>query len=229
MLKAKATLMIECGEPHVKGSEFILSQGELLLGRPWQTHQPDIPFTNLLISKYHVKVIYAEDNYAIMDLVSKHGTMINGSPLVPEQEYMLSHGDIISLARGVVQFRFKLYLDSVAEQTSELKDTGDLLRLLDDGLVINCDKRIILIDGQPAKIHGKDADLLMLLYKNKNKAVTYDEIRLQVWPERTLSQDGYPDVETGEITALVYRLRKRLQPYQSRIITLPRFGYRFDE
>lgn len=229
MFAGKTALVIELGEPHSKGSELILTKGELLLGRPWQEHKPDFPFTNMLISKHHVKIIYADGYYAIVDLFSKHGTMLNNTPLAPEKEYILKHGDRICLAHGAVQFRFQQQLASVAEQTSELNDTGDLPLTLISGLHIDYQKRIVLIDSQAVKIIGKDADLLMFLYQNKNKAVSYDEIRLHIWPERSLSLDGYPDVEKSEITTLVYRLRKRLRPYHSKISTVSRFGYRFDE
>lgn len=223
-----ASLVIEFGQPHIKDTEFNLSGSELVLGRPWQNHQPDIPFTDPLISKYHVKLIPFEKHYVLVDLLSKHGTMINGSPLIPERHYVLKHGDEISLARGAVKMRYKLLLDSVTEHTLELEYSSKLPPLPTAGLAIDYEKRIILIDGKEATIHGKDADLLLLLFKNQNKAVTYNEIRQQIWPERSISADGYPDVDTSEITALVYRLRKRLEPYHARIVTLPRFGYRFD-
>lgn len=230
MINANALLVIEYGEPHLKDTEFNLTAQELVLGRPWQDHQPDIPFSNLLISKYHARIIsIGNNNFAIIDLSSKHGTMLNGSTLIPERQFTLKHGDEISLARGAVKLRFILYLDSITENTLELDYSEELQTTSENGLVIDINKRIIMIDGRPTGVSGKDVDLLLLLYKNKNKAVTYDEIRRQIWPERSLSSDGFPDVDTSEITALVYRLRKRLEPYQKSIVTLPRFGYRFDD
>ncbi|MHB9093729.1 MAG: winged helix-turn-helix domain-containing protein, partial [Eubacteriales bacterium] len=96
-------------------------------------------------------------------------------------------------------------------------------------LAVNLGRREILIDGKPLHLFGKDLDLLLLLYRNRNNAVSYNEIKAVVWPERLHNgADNIPDVGSDEITALVYRLRKRLGRYGQCVISVPRFGYMLD-
>jgi len=85
------------------------------------------------------------------------------------------------------------------------------------------------MDGKELQLYGKDMDLLMLLYQNMDRAVSYTEIKKDVWPERLFEDsDGVPDVGGDEISALVYRLRKRMGRHGELIKNVPRYGYILD-
>lgn len=223
-------LIIEQGEPYEKGTEIALQTGESLLGRPWKTHQPDIPFTSLYISKKHLSFSFNKNQCIVEDLSSKHGTQLNGVDLTPLQPYVINNGDLISLAQGTVVLRVSAVYDSEAEYTIDLVQMVSQAPLPNPGAIfIDCERREVFIDNNKLNIFGKDIELLLLLFENRNRAVSYNEIKARVWSERPVSLDNnIPDVGNDEITALVYRLRKRLKNYGTLIVTIPRFGYRLD-
>jgi DNA-binding response OmpR family regulator len=55
----------------------------------------------------------------------------------------------------------------------------------------------------------KEFSFLQLLHDRANTLVTIDEIKRVVWPERSPSLTGTPDVSLEEINTLVYRIRKK--------------------
>ena len=95
-----------------------------------------------------------------------------------------------------------------------------------DELVVDTTSREIWVRGQIHEpiLPRKEFDILAVLYRNKGKALTRDEIADAGWPERA---DG--DVSDDEIDQYVSRLRKRIEidPSCPRlIVTLRGFGYR---
>ncbi|MFJ7698790.1 helix-turn-helix domain-containing protein [Lysinibacillus fusiformis] len=75
---------------------------------------------------------------------------------------------------------------------------------------------------------SKDTGLFWLLHKKRGCTVSYDEIKINVWPERILHKSEKPDVRREEINMLVYRLRKKLGKYGQSIVSVPRYGYMLD-
>ncbi|MGE5458889.1 MAG: FHA domain-containing protein [Methanobacterium sp.] len=230
MLENRFFLIVEQGEPHDKGTEIALAPGETLLGRPFKSHQPDIPFTSLYISKKHLSFSFQNNQCVVNDLSSKHGTQINGKEINPFQPYIVNHDDIINLAQGTVVLRVSAAYDSESEYTIDLVHMNTLPKIPNNNaFFIDSERREVFIDNQKLNIFGKDIELLLLLFENRNRPVTYNEIRIRVWSERPLSpENNVPDVGNDEITALVYRLRKKLDIYGNQIITVPRYGYRLD-
>ena len=230
MLENKYDLIIEKGDPHEKGTKIALPTGETLLGRPWKNHQPEIPFTSLYISKRHLSFSLLDNQCIVNDLSSKHGTQINGSDIDPFQPYVIRNGDIISLAQGAVVLRVSSIYDSESEYTVDLVQMiSQDKNCLPKALFIDSERREVFIENKKINLFGKDIELLLLLFEYRNRAVSYNQIKLRVWSERPLSmENNIPDVGNDEITALVYRLRKRLNNYGNLIVTIPRYGYRLD-
>lgn len=230
MESLNAILVIEYGDPYNVNSEINLNLSKLMIGRPWKTSHPDIAFTNPQISRSHALIKHENDHYVLIDLDSKHGTKVNNISLQPHHPHTLYHGDSIDLAKGAALISFKGIHDSEDATTVDLV-TFNTSRPVSShsGLEIDLQRREIVLNGQPLLLSGKDMELLLELYINRNKAVSYDVIRAKVWPERITSHNsGIPDVGSDEINALVYRLRKRLGTCGSLIVTIPRFGYRLD-
>ncbi|MGE5370550.1 MAG: FHA domain-containing protein [Solirubrobacterales bacterium] len=229
MSRPRAFLIIESGEPFEADHMISIDRDEVLLGRAWQAHRPDVSFTNPYISKLHASIQREGSVYTITDLNSKHGTTVNGTAIPALQPLPLRYGDRIGLARGAAELRFHL-------ADFENDHTVDFSRPLispvpntSDPLTVDPVRREARLNGDPLPLLGKDMDLMLLLYHHRNQAVSYDEIRRQVWPERPFDEAaGVPDVGVEEITALVYRLRKRLGAHSTRIASVPRFGYRLD-
>lgn len=96
------------------------------------------------------------------------------------------------------------------------------------GLTVNVVRREVLVDGVKIHLTSKDTELFLLLYHKANSAVSYTEIKVNVWAERLTNESEQPDVGREEINTLVYRLRKKLGKYGQCIISVPRYGYMLD-
>lgn len=240
MLGVEAYLFIKKGDSNQTTVKKFITETECTIGRRGATYQPDLSFTSLFISRQHAVIRQEKDQYVLYDLNSKHGTEVNGQPL-QNAPHLLQYGDRITLAKGEAEFIFftlENELDVTREFTRPLVANKDQVaeqiettpvNTAVKGLSINVERREILLDGVRLYLSGKDIDLLMLMYEHVNQAVSYDEMKVHVWPERTSTEvDGLPDVGRAEINALVYRLRKRLGEYGDKIITIPRYGYMLD-
>lgn len=238
MKEAGVFLVIEKGEPFQYNDTIVISKKEYVLGRKWKDHDPDISFSSLYISRKHAVISYIDNQYVIVDLNSKSGTQVNGQP-VSNKPRVLKDGDRINLAMEEAVMVFHNTYEKDLEHTLELKLPliADAERLLSDkqtvektqGLFIHLGRREVLIDGLPLFLSGKDVDLLMFLYEQRNQAVSYDDIKIRIWPERLTHTSGeVPDVGRDEVNALVYRLRKKLGKYGQCIVTIPRYGYMLD-
>lgn len=227
-VNTRFSFIVDKGDPHNTGTEIPLPSGSLLLGRPWNTHQPEIQFTSLYISKKHALITGTDQQIYIEDLRSKHGTHINNSELLPGKPHLLRANDIVSLAQGVVLLRFVEYFDLESEGTIDF-DTAQMRRKTGhQSLNIDAGRREVYAGQHKVALNGKEMDLLLLLFANRNRAVSYDEIRLGVWPERPPEENNVPSVGSDEISALVYRVRKRLGTHGSQLASVPRYGYRLD-
>lgn len=213
-------LIIEKGEPHNKIDRIQLSSKSMLIGRSSTNDKPDIVFDSPYVSRKHAVLMINQDSLVIEDLNSKHGTQINGIDIKPHCPQPVNHGDQIIIARGIVILTYKVIRDfdeRTITMTNIFPKSAGLIS-------IEPDKRKVTVKGQILSFSGKEKELLLMLYNNRNKAVTYDEVREALWPERKVSSESLPDVGNDEINALVYRLRKRLGEGASQVITVPRYG-----
>ncbi len=220
------------GKPYQENTEINLLPGNLLIGRTWGNYKPDISFTSAHISKKHALITCTNTGIYITDLSGKNGTQVNGQVIDRHEPFALHTGDVIDLAQGSVFFSLQNSNTSNAELQDE--DTGDLNTPADSkqnssSLIIDPNRREIVLDGQHLCTYGKDIELLFFLYENRDKAVSYCEIKRRIWYDRSLNQENLiPDVGNDEVIALVYRLRKRLRTCGSCIVSIPRYGYRLD-
>ncbi|UFJ41697.1 FHA domain-containing protein [Brevibacillus humidisoli] len=226
-------LVIEKGDPGQDRSVIYLTRQEYRIGRSWQHNQPEIAFSSQFISRQHAVISRLGNEYQITDLRSKHGTEVNGVAL-SDTPRLLQDGDRITLAKGAVVLSFNNLLTTSSGEsgiTQEMKLPPAVVEQEWPAawLVIHLERREILLDGMPLYLSGKDMDLLLLLYQRANQAVDYEEIKCQIWPERAADPNvPIPDVGKDEISALVYRLRKKLGQHGQRIRTIPRYGYMLD-
>ncbi len=227
-MKIQGALLVEKGSPYPRRHLLELPYRQILLGRQFQEHHPDFPFTDPHISRRHAIISWEQGLFLITDLSSKHGTSLNNLHIQPGKSYNLHDGDLISLAKGVVSLKFLCSnLDGVTTELISPHDLSD--QNMFDPIVINTQRREVIVRGNHIYLQGKEMDLLIALYENKAQAVGYDEIRKSVWPERPEGvTPGVPDVDTSEITTLVYRLRQKLGASSSLITTVSRYGYRLD-
>ncbi len=217
-------LIINKGDPDQVFSRTYITGDEFVIGRRGSKIQPDLAFSSLYISRKHAIIRRVDDHYQISDEISRHGTEVNGVS-IRKAPHILRHGDRISLAGGVVELVF--YADENEDDiTREIYLPKEVQDNPEARFVIHAERRELIIDGVRFQLTGKYMDLFLALYHRKNEAVSYDELKASVWPERMSNQDeDVPGVEQYEINALVYRLRKRLGKYGQFIVTIPRYGY----
>jgi DNA-binding response OmpR family regulator len=209
-------IVIEKGEPYETGTCIRIETDEIFIGRTSDAAAVDINFSNYLISRRHCCIRRHGDKISLYDLGSKHGTQININPISANVPYLLSNGDKISLAMGIVVIRFVQSGDF--EKTMDFGNTLNIaLKSSIQPITMEVEKRECFIAGRSISLTGKEWDFLNLLYKNVNKMVTYNEIKLRVWPERSTGQASIPDVGMDEMNVLIYRLRRKMGK-QSKLI-----------
>ncbi|QQE75523.1 FHA domain-containing protein [Brevibacillus composti] len=223
-------LLIQKGDPEQFQRRIFLTQNTYTIGRRGNRYEPDIAFSNPYVSRKHAEIWKQDKHFVISDLHSKHGTEVNDEA-VSDDPRILRNGDRIRLAKGVAELVFFSQadeLEATKEFTIPLAACAD--QQTDTDLVIHLERREIRLDNARFHLSGKDMDLLILLYSRANQAVSYEEIMVSVWKERSSVTDrNIPDVGRAEINALVYRLRKKLGRHGKRVTTIPRYGYMWEK
>lgn len=87
-------------------------------------------------------------------------------------------------------------------------------------VVIHTEKRTVTKNGKEIYLKPKEFDCLMMLARNKNKALTRSQLLGALWG---IEFEG----ETRTVDAHVGRLRKKLG-FEEVIRTIPRVGYRLE-
>jgi len=90
-----------------------------------------------------------------------------------------------------------------------------------DGITADFTSRQVFVDGVPVDMPPKEYDLFFYLVKNRNIALSRENLLSDVW-----GYDFYGDERT--LDTHIKLLRKSLGPYSGRIVTLRGVGYRFE-
>lgn len=200
---------------------WILDRERMILGRE-ETCDICIPLRQ--ISRQHVVFTReAPDRYTIEDLNSKNGTWVNGVRL--EEVRQLGDGDEIYLALTV---RLRFVGSGITAPV-----TNNLPRVIphdnhSERLQIDTESRRVFINGVEVSppLSLPQYRLLELLYQNRGRVCTRDEVIASVWPE--VVGDG---VSEQAIDALVRRLRDRLSeidPHNQYVVTVRGHGFRIE-
>lgn len=93
--------------------------------------------------------------------------------------------------------------------------------LVIEGLQVDFTARIVTVDGAKVELSPKEYDLFFYLAKNRNIALTREQLITNVW-----GYDFYGDDRT--LDTHIKLLRRSLGPYAKLIVTLRGVGYRFE-
>lgn len=208
VLDTYACLYVIRGEPFRSGTCLHLTSAETVIGRATNNFAPDFAFSNAFISRKHVVIRREGEKAVLYDLDSRHGTELNGVLVEPHVPYPLQSFDIIKMAKGMTVLHFS-YL--FADQTLEFEPLSMTQAWEEPSgpSMIYWEKRECVVDGKRIAMSEKEYLLLHLLYEQANRLVAIDDIKRNVWSERTTGPDGVPDVTMDELNALVYRIRKK--------------------
>ena len=225
-----AFLIVGRGEPYGSDEALPLEGAKTLLGRSSHEYQPDLSFDSPYVSRQHATIEYSEGAHFLTDLDSRHGTSINGTQLAPGESHELKNRDRIILARDAVVLTFSVAIPTGSETWDYTESQPESLAAQKPGptVILDRERREVIIDGRVLVLRGKPYDLVCLLYENRRRTVSTVEIKRVVWPERELGADGMPLVTNEEVATLIYRLRNRLVPYADLVRTFPGHGYMLD-
>ncbi|MGM9924024.1 MAG: FHA domain-containing protein [Bacillus sp. (in: firmicutes)] len=199
-----------------RGDYAYLHEGtSLLIGRASRHSKADFPIFNSFVSREHCILSLENGRLYIEDLNSKHGTALNGNPLLPQTRYALIEGDRITLVNGLIE----LYIDRDDQVTREMDITDILPR---HNVLLNDTIQTIHIDDAHIKMPQKEYACFKLLFNNLGNPITKEEIIQTAWTERI----GNPNhlVADEEISSLIYRVRKRVKQ-RFTITSIPHTGY----
>ena len=219
-------LVIEKGSPFEPGTKIVLAEEKTLIGRSTKNSFPNISFDNILISRNHCCITFDQGAWSIVDLSSKHGTVLNtNTQLKPHFSQELIDGDKVSLASGIAWFKF--YRQADGEQTIECCHSENE-KTLELQIKLDQERRQVIVNGDNIPLTTKQCQLMLLLFSRPKKLISYDEVCNSVWPDRGL--DGFTNHYVGleEIEVLVYRLRKRIEPFDTVIRTIRGRGLIFE-
>lgn len=100
-------------------------------------------------------------------------------------------------------------------------ESAQLDRYVFEGLEINVSGREVYVNGQKASMTPKEYDLLFYLVRNKNIALSREQLLEKVW-----GYDFFGDDRT--VDTHVKMLRNSLGEYRKFIVTLRGMGYKFE-
>jgi DNA-binding response OmpR family regulator len=166
------------------------------------------------VSRRHACVHLLDDYYAVEDLGSRNGTLVNGARLAAGEQRRLRDGDTIQLASA---------LSLVFVDPFITRQQPDLQPLSVHGLWLDTEAQVVLLGNQRITLPVLQHRLLALLYARPGLTMTRSEIAKALWST---------DVELTEqmIDNTVSRLRANLQKYDASheyIVTVRGRGYQF--
>ena len=104
-------------------------------------------------------------------------------------------------------------VESVLRRTGKKETTFSC-----EGVTVDCDSRVVLKNGQEVELTAKEFDLLTVLIRNRNVALSRCFLYESVWQEEYTG-------ETRTLDNHIQRLRKKLG-WNDKIQTVFRIGYR---
>ncbi len=151
------------------------------------------------VAKYDIPVIYVS---ARDDLDSKLTGLTGGA-----EDYITKPFEILELLVRV---------EKVLVRNHKIDSTIEVA-----GLVINADEHTVKKNGREVSLKPMEFELLLVLVKNKNIAISREKLLYMVWGIDFAGETRTVDVHIGQ-------LRKKLDLYDN-IKTVSKLGYRFED
>lgn len=151
------------------------------------------------VAKYDIPVIYVS---ARDDLDSKLTGLTGGA-----EDYITKPFEILELL---------VRIEKVLVRNHKIDSTIEVA-----GLVINADEHTVKKNGTEVSLKPMEFELLLVLVKNKNIAISREKLLSMVWGIDFAGETRTVDVHIGQ-------LRKKLDLYDN-IKTVSKLGYRFED
>ena len=141
------------------------------------------------------------------------------------EEYDKIHGFELGIDDYVVKpfspKELMMRINAIMKRAKPAADQPKKDQVSFEGLTIDFTGRIVTIDGEKVDLSPKEYDLLFYFAKNRNIALTRENLITNVW-----GYDFYGDDRT--LDTHIKLLRKSLKQYSKFIVTLRGVGYRFE-
>lgn len=141
------------------------------------------------------------------------------------EEYDRVHGFELGIDDYVVKpfspKELMMRINAIMKRAKPAADQPKKDQVSFEGLTIDFTGRIVTIDGEKVDLSPKEYDLLFYFAKNRNIALTRENLITNVW-----GYDFYGDDRT--LDTHIKLLRKSLKQYSKFIVTLRGVGYRFE-
>ena len=121
--------------------------------------------------------------------------------------------NVIARVKSVLRRTSGHKLNTVAEKLNVLKV---------DGLQLDIEFKRCIVDGEEVKLARKEFELLAYLIQHRGKICSREQILSSVWSDEVVVLDRTIDVN-------ITRLRSKIGPYGSYIVTRSGFGYGFHD
>ncbi|MBC8252707.1 MAG: winged helix-turn-helix domain-containing protein [Ardenticatenia bacterium] len=164
-----------------------------------------------IISRRHFRILYVKpDGFAIEDLDSLNGTLVNGQPLRAGEWRFLRHGDVITPA-GSAEFDIEVQLDE--DDITEIVARTSLRREASatTGLRHLAEVDQFVLDGRSVPhthLTPLEHALLRHLVQNAGRVCTYDDLVEHVWGYK-----HYDETQNNTVAKTVSNLRKKLNDF----------------
>ena len=109
----------------------------------------------------------------------------------------------------------------VLKRSKVASDPNHIDKFAFEGLEVNISGREVYVNGEKASMTPKEYDLLFYLVRNKNIALSRDQLLEEVW-----GYDFFGDDRT--VDTHIKMLRNSLGEYRKFIVTLRGMGYKFE-
>jgi len=184
------------------------SDGQMALDRIKEN--PDLVLLDIMLpikNGYEVAPTFIDNNIPVIFLSAKDSTIDKVKGLkIGADDYITKPFESIELLARI---------ESVLRRSGK---TSNLFKY--KNLVVNYDKREVLLDNIPVDLTAKEYELLEVLIKNKNLALSREKLLEIVW--------GYEYFgDTRTIDMHIQKLRKKLN-LEEDIVTVFKYGYRFE-
>lgn len=159
------------------------------------------------------------DGFELMERIKPYGT-----PVIFLTAKNSVYDKVNGLKLGAEDYMVKPFeaIELLARIETVLRRYGkDERRVEFQHVTVDLDKREVVIQGEPVELTPKEYDLLIVLLKNKNIALTREQFLDKVW-----GGDYYGETRTVDMH--IKSLRKKLN-LQEQIKTIYKIGYRLED
>lgn len=172
--------------------------------------KPDLVLLDIMLpikDGYTIAPTFIDNNIPVIFLTAKDSTIDKVKGLkIGADDYITKPFETIELLARI---------ESVLRRSGKVSNTFNY-----KNIIVNFEKREVLLDNTPVDLTNKEYELLEILIKNKNLALSREKLLELVWGYEYLG-------DTRTIDMHIQKLRKKLN-LEDDIVTVFKYGYRFE-